>query len=75
MEEENKNMRKSQHVMINRSELAPSLAKELPSFIFYNVGTIQQIEGKRVQVKFNIEDKFWFDIESVRNEKDFWQKL
>lgn len=53
-------------VNVVRSEMAPSLAAAMPSFIFYNEGTVSKVAGDRVEVRYNKEDRYWFDANVVR---------
>lgn len=54
-------MRIGTRVNVVRSEMAPLLAAALPSFIFYNEGTVSKVVGDRVEVRYNKEDRYWFD--------------
>jgi len=59
-------MKRGTRVNVLRSELAPSLAAALPSFIFYNDGTVSKVTSDRVQVRYNREDCYWFDKNAVQ---------
>lgn len=57
-------------VNVLRSELAPTLAATLPSFIFFNTGKIvnKELSGTRLLVKWNKEDLFWFDACAIEEQ-------
>jgi hypothetical protein len=59
-------MRNGTRVNILRQELAPSLAAILPSFIFFNEGTITKTVKDRVQVRFNGVEPLWFDRSAIQ---------
>lgn len=45
--------------------LAPSLAASLPNFIYWNVGTVNEVIKDRVCVKWDGVGQFWFDAEAI----------
>ncbi len=51
--------------VVLRSQLADSLAATLPSFIFFNEGVISKVKSGRVEIRFNKEDRFWFDDTAI----------
>jgi hypothetical protein len=58
-------MKRNAKVNLIRAKIAPSLAACLPSFIFFNVGTIPAQKGKRVCVAWQGSGYLWFDADAL----------
>jgi hypothetical protein len=58
-------MKKQQTVKVMREELAPSLVASLPNFIFWNAGKISKVAGERILVRWNTQDRYWFDADQL----------
>jgi hypothetical protein len=62
-------MKTGTQVNVDRKALAPSLAAVLPSFIFWNPGTVSKVSKasgvKRVAVRWAGQDPLWFDAEAI----------
>jgi len=58
-------MSKNQKVNIKSHLLNLEVIEVLPKAIFWNSGRVIQVIGDRVQVRWNKEDKYWFDSDQL----------
>jgi hypothetical protein len=62
-------MKAGTQVNLDRSKIASTLAADLPSFIFWNPGTVKKVSiasgVKRVCVLWNGTAPLWFDYEAL----------
>jgi hypothetical protein len=58
-------MKRLSKVNLIRSNISSNLAASLPSFIFYNVGTVHAVKGQRVCVAWAGSGYLWFDAEAL----------
>lgn len=60
-------MKTGTQVNVNRIQLASAHAAALPSFIFWNPGTVSKVSKasglKRVAVRWAGHEPFWFDAD------------
>jgi hypothetical protein len=61
----NSSIKRNAKVSLVRSNLATSLAAELPSFIFWNIGHVFKVCGDRVCVGWVGHPALWFDADAL----------
>ena len=54
-------MKRNQKVTINRKEIHPDVAEILGTFILCNEGRVTKVDGKRIEVRWYGNRKFWLD--------------